>query len=527
VGIVLGPESWIPRWVERVLTSAPFPESAALAAVLRMTGDAADRAGNLVVRLYAHFDRWRYATGTDACALVDPASLLSAIPSFEVGPAPAPGSQWPDLDVLLDFTGRAPVPLGEAAPLGMWVVEGEGQALDLHDAGLNEVLAGSPVVRLVLMARGNGAPQLLGESTLRTDLLSAHATRSDLLWQARHLISRALQSAAGGTGLPGGGRCHETSISASPGGTAWQVWQVARLAGRYAARQLSSRSRFEQWFLAYRFDHEDPLRCWGEFDYSAFIPLIPEPDRFWADPFAVTSDGRYFVFLEELLYEQRRGWISVMELGPDGPLGPPVPVIQEEHHLSYPFVFSHDGEWYMLPEAAQRRRIGLYRATRFPHEWVRDRALVEGEPFVDATLARIDGRWWLFAGRGRGPEHADNELHIFHAPSPLGPWSAHRLNPVLRDVSRSRPAGALFEVGGVWYRPVQDGSRSYGGALRLQRILRIDPDEYQEETVLGLAPPQGGNLVGMHTWNRSGNLTVIDGRRRRWKPLRRWGSSEQ
>jgi hypothetical protein len=170
----------------------------------------------------------------------------------------------------------------------------------------------------------------------------------------------------------------------------------------------------------------------------------------------------------------------------------------------------------MIPETAGRRRVELYRATAFPTDWVLEAVLVEGERLVDATVAEIDGRWWMFAGHARDAQHVENELHLYHAPSLRGPWSPHRRCPVLADVTCARPGGALFQHAGAWFRPAQDGSRGYGGGLRLQRIGRLDPEGYEETTVHRLDPEWVPGLVGTHTWNQCEGLLVVDGRRRRW-----------
>jgi hypothetical protein len=111
-----------------------------------------------------------------------------------------------------------------------------------------------------------------------------------------------------------------------------------------------------------------------------------------------------------------------------------------------------------------------------------------------------------------------DELHLYHAPTPMGPWTPHRRNPVVSDVRSARPAGTLFQRSGAWYRPSQDCSRSYGSALNIQRILRLDESTYLEETVGRVAPDWAPGLTGVHTVNALGGLTVIDarGRVRQW-----------
>ena len=102
-------------------------------------------------------------------------------------------------------------------------------------------------------------------------------------------------------------------------------------------------------------------------DPAGLTTLVPPEDRFWADPFAWSQDGRHYIFCEEYPFDTRRGRISVLALDTDlSPQGPAVPVIDEPRHLSYPFLFEHRGTLYMVPESARSQRVDLYRCTEFP-----------------------------------------------------------------------------------------------------------------------------------------------------------------
>jgi hypothetical protein len=63
---------------------------------------------------------------------------------------------------------------------------------------------------------------------------------------------------------------------------------------------------------------------------------------------------------------------------------------------------------------------------------------------------------------------------------------------------------------GTWIRPAQDGSETYGGALRFQRIVQIDPQQYLEEPAGSVTAQMIPGATGVHTYNRNGELEVID-----------------
>ena len=204
---------------------------------------------------------------------------------------------------------------------------------------------------------------------------------------------------------------------------------------------------------------------------------------------------------EELIYSENRGKISVIEIDASGKRSAPRTVLETPHHLSYPFLFRHEGEVYMIPETAREKRVYLYRARHFPDDWELVSTMLEGEHLTDTTIERIGDRWWLFAGFAGESESASAELLAYHSPNPFGPWTPHRRNPIVSDVRSSRPAGRLFQWNGKWCRPAQDCSRSYGSAIMIQRIDSLTPSAYSETTVSRIDPSWAPNLVGTHTIN--------------------------
>jgi len=83
------------------------------------------------------------------------------------------------------------------------------------------------------------------------------------------------------------------------------------------------------------------------------------------------------------------------------------------------------------------------------------------------------------------------------------------------DVRHARPAGRPFQVDGQWYRPAQNCSRRYGYAITLRRIVRLDPNEFVEETVTSLTPDWDPRVIATHTINAVDGLTLIDMQLRR------------
>jgi hypothetical protein len=135
--------------------------------------------------------------------------------------------------------------------------------------------------------------------------------------------------------------------------------------------------------------------------------------------------------------------------------------------------------------------------------------LLEGVRLVDATLHRDAARWWMFANSSSGRVFND-ELNLFHAERLLGEWRAHPRNPVKSDARCARPAGKLYWQNGALHRPAQICVPRYGAGLSLNRVLQLTPQAYAERQVERVLPGAGREILGLHTLNRAGALTVVD-----------------
>lgn len=230
---------------------------------------------------------------------------------------------------------------------------------------------------------------------------------------------------------------------------------------------------------------------------------------------SLSMGGSRFVFLEECALGASRAHLAVLEVGADGRPGPTRRVLERPYHLSYPFVFEWQGALFLLPETAENGTVELYRCEAFPDRWTPERVLLSGIAAYDATLLEHEGRWWMFACVAVPGGPPLDELHVFHAPEPVGPFTPVPGNPVVSDVRRARPAGRFFRHGGAWIRPAQDSSGRYGRAVRFQRVERLDPEGYAEREVAALSPGWRPDVLAVHTYNRCEGLTVVDFVRRR------------
>lgn len=288
---------------------------------------------------------------------------------------------------------------------------------------------------------------------------------------------------------------------------------LASITRRIARRGLQKLLYRDQWFIAYRFSTED--RWYG--DLRLYTSLVPPADRLWADPFPVERNGRHFIFFEELVFARGKGHIAVVEVDRNGVCGTPLRVLERDYHLSYPFLFEHGGELFMIPETGDNRTVELYRCVAFPHRWQLEKVLLSGSWFTDATLYNDGYRWWMFVNVGIEGGEAHDELHLYYAHDPLGQWLPHSCNPVKSDVRSARPAGRLYRLDGDLFRPSQICAPLYGSGVSLNRITTLTTEAFAELEQECILPVQPKGLLGIHTLNRAGELCVVDGftRRRR------------
>jgi hypothetical protein len=217
-----------------------------------------------------------------------------------------------------------------------------------------------------------------------------------------------------------------------------------------------------------------------------------------ADPFIFRHENKWHLFVEMLPRDTGRGVIARAESADGREWKYRGTVLAENFHLSYPQVFEWRGDVYMIPESAEDLSIRLYRASSFPEKWECAGKLLGGHDFVDASIFRHDGIWWMFAG------NANNDaLNLYFSDELSYGWQQHPMNPVVRDdPHHARPAGRVIEVDGKLHRFTQDCAPHYGMRVFAFEITNLSRTEYAEksvsETPVVTASGAGWNSLGMH-----------------------------
>jgi len=414
-----------------------------------------------------------------------------------------------------------------ATPHGLWLFR-HGSAPPYKGArsGFWETIAREVTATATLVAMTDDGTEELCRSVIAADRISPARTRSTLYWTSTSFPVRALKRVREAASL------HPSrSREPSPQGESWTRGTPARSANRTLVRCLPSflarvgrdyaqaHLGHNQWFLGYTWADESIVPSF----LGKAGRIVPPGDRLWADPHVISRGSEYFVFVEELLFSEKRGRIAVLIMDRSGMTGGPITVLDQPYHLSYPFVFEHEDVLYMIPETAEHQTIELYRCVEFPAKWEFVRTLMQNVTALDTTLLFHNGRWWLFTSmcETQGASR-DSELYLFSSDDPLSrSWLPHPRNPIVSDARRARPAGRIFERHGKLLRPSQQTAPVYGYAVHINEILTLTDEEYAESECGCLLPDWQAGLVGTHTLSRAAELTIVDGCQ--WRP--RWITS--
>jgi hypothetical protein len=504
--------------------------------VAAITGQSGSNAGSPVgpalYRLYRWLDQLTAPAITRALAPQDCTALLSEFTPYRVNSDPTDTYLLPSdiqrsalaschLDVILAL-GSPPNPaeLAQVAKFGVWMIRlgdpllGDDQPRHfwntIHQSAplsisLDALIAGTPMS--VTLASGtlslatsiSTVRNLIGSACMGAGLVLS------TLWQLHssgwdYVLARSPEPAV-----------RDPSLRILPSNKQMLAWILVK-----SVRQIRHRIKLRHtgsiWRVAIRRGSQlEGLRAARA--AAGLSWLEAPPGHYYADPFVISHDGRPYLFVEDFDLATDKGRISCIKIDQNGSPGPPKVALERPYHLSYPQILVHEGEVFMLPESGCNDTVEIYRAIEFPVRWELVRVLFNG-PAFDTTVLHHDGLFWFFVTLidTRYPQCA--LLVLFYSHSLLGDWTLHPASPISRDIRVARCAGSPFLDQGTWIRPAQDGSETYGGALRYQRILRVDTKVYREESAGTFTTQAIPGATGVHTYNRNGQLEVFDAKNR-------------
>jgi len=226
--------------------------------------------------------------------------------------------------------------------------------------------------------------------------------------------------------------------------------------------------------------------------------------RLVADPFMVKHNSEFVLFFEMMEKKSGKGDIGYATSPDLKTWTYGGTALSEPFHLSYPYVFLHEGEHYMIPEAGKSNEMTLYCASTFPHTWERTATILKGTdrtaPLQDPSVIHHNDHWYLFS---YAPQ--TKNLHLFTASNLKGPWNEHPNSPLIKESRHyARPGGRVIHYNNAIYRYAQDSVPSYGSKVWGFRITELTPATYMEEQTSNNPIIQAGN----EAWNNKGMHTI-------------------
>lgn len=259
------------------------------------------------------------------------------------------------------------------------------------------------------------------------------------------------------------------------------------------------------WNIAYS------KRNWKELDIEELKTVENPEGRFFADPFLISEDSMQHIFVEDYCLNQRKGSISCISISKSGKQITKK-IIEENFHLSFPFIFKYENNYYMVPESLEDKSIRLYKCKNFPYEWEYSHNLIENINAVDSIIFYKNSQWWLLTNTCYDKSKDYNSrMHIFFSDSPLSKnWIEHKKNPVIFNSDFARNGGLIFEEDKIYRVCQKYGFKKYGEEIFIREIVKIDNEDFEEKPISSISPDSSKRYDCIHHLSSNKEFSVID-----------------
>ena len=230
--------------------------------------------------------------------------------------------------------------------------------------------------------------------------------------------------------------------------------------------------------------------------------IIPLSVGWIADPFMIEYQGEHYLFVEYV--NGKRGQIAYYKFIDNKPVFQKV-IISERYHLSYPCVFMHGADVYMIPESADNHSIDLYKAVSFPDRWEKVSRLEDGI-YYDTTYVNYKEKDYLIT---YSPKKGYFELGLFAFD--IDGRKIEKLAEVQYKENIGRPAGKIYVDNCEMIRPAQDCSRKYGENLLFYRVEGLDDGKFSEALIKTISAKEtDSSFQRIHTYNTDTEYETVD-----------------
>lgn len=273
-------------------------------------------------------------------------------------------------------------------------------------------------------------------------------------------------------------------------------------------------SRLDKLFYSYRWASAYRVNSSKELDFSKcktpFTVVSTHKHHWCADPFLIQKDNDVYLFCEYTNEHKSKSYIAYKKLYPNEDKKWSL-AYEFDGHTSYPCIFIYKNNLYMIPETVYASKIVVLKYEFDKRKWRHYSTLLEGLNCPDTTFLEYDGLPYIFVYEIKS--HNERYLHLSLLDD--------ELTKVKKDViveryncPDGRPGGNCFVFENNNIRVVQPGINRYGEKLSLRKFY-FNYGQYHEEELVEIKPSDiiinsKNKILGIHTYNRVGNIEVID-----------------
>ena len=230
------------------------------------------------------------------------------------------------------------------------------------------------------------------------------------------------------------------------------------------------------------YENNFKLALFAKNNISSPIIIENEKRKFLADPFLIKHNKKTYCFAEEYDHTKKKGHIVCFDLNKEK-FDKKI-ILNENFHLSFPFIFKFKNNFFMCPETSNISEIRLYKNINFPFKWKFYKTIKKNIKSVDNIIFKKNNLWWLFTNVDYSNcNDFSHDLSIFY--SKKGPltdkWKCHPQNPKKISSLESRNAGIIFNKNKVIRISQEQGFDNYGQNINFHEIKSLNKKKYFEK----------------------------------------------
>ncbi|OCH28679.1 hypothetical protein A6E12_09315 [Aliivibrio fischeri] len=256
----------------------------------------------------------------------------------------------------------------------------------------------------------------------------------------------------------------------------------------------------DEWFIAFKKYNKKSL------NFSSLTVLKNKKGYFKADPFLFKYDNKNWIFYEICKINRGKGWVEAYCIDD----GTTHHVLEESWHLSYPNIWSHNGNVYMMPQS-DNGEVNVYICEEFPSKWKLINKLISSDKdrFGDPTIYNNNIILTMYDNNLK----ANDRLYILKDVDLYkGKYTVDDLKLLISDVRNSRSAGNILRIENNDYRISQNCENGYGISINVNLIN----DDIKGELVETINPKFISNAYGVHTLNVNDEYLCVDFKKKRY-----------